>query len=450
MKPKLKNIKGFSSKKSSPNTNNSSSSYLAEDENFKSFSIQLERLGLQLRDITGDGNCCFRALSDQMFGNESQHLDFRKRVCQYIRQNRDEFEPFVAALIDDEDDDEQNSNSATSSGLNRIKKPAFLSKKLDAFEKYIKNLEQAGTYADNGCLVAFARLYHVNINIHQLNMPIWTISDLDSNKGPLKSGQAQAPIRELHLSYHNGEHYSSIRPFGDNTNTPTNINFYQESQSSASKLKTTRVASVDSDSHNKSNDTNSSKYNESGYDSSNQTKNYKQNGANNYFYEDEANGTSGDELEIKIDQIIEVTKCSDIQLIKDCLAKNSYDTEQTINMFMANMGRMTLEEEDGDAEDCDGSKDTQVKKKDKKVEKKNRQMERQRIKVLEQREKEAIQQQKQTQQLVAGKSSQINDQNLCECNDSGCCSYLNNQASVNSNNSLDFNVSLSNIQTKTI
>ena len=30
-------------------------SYLADDENFPSFAIQLKKLGLQLRDIPGDG-----------------------------------------------------------------------------------------------------------------------------------------------------------------------------------------------------------------------------------------------------------------------------------------------------------------------------------------------------------------------------------------------------------
>lgn len=133
-----------------------SSSYLAEDENFQKFSTQLARLGLELRDVTGDGNCCFRALSDQMNGNESNHLEYRKRVCTYMRQNREEFEPFVAALIDDEDEQQQQSN-VSSVELNR----KLFNRKLDAFEKYIKNLEQAGTYADNGCLVAFARLYQV-------------------------------------------------------------------------------------------------------------------------------------------------------------------------------------------------------------------------------------------------------------------------------------------------
>lgn len=92
----------------------SSASYLAEDNNYTNFSAQLARLGLELRDITGDGNCCFRALSDQMHGTEEHHIEYRKRVCQYMKQSREEFEPFVAALIDEEE------LSSESSSGNRI------------------------------------------------------------------------------------------------------------------------------------------------------------------------------------------------------------------------------------------------------------------------------------------------------------------------------------------
>lgn len=41
-----------------------------------------------------------RALSDQMEGDETHHLEYRKRVCNYMRQNREEFEPFIGLLID--------------------------------------------------------------------------------------------------------------------------------------------------------------------------------------------------------------------------------------------------------------------------------------------------------------------------------------------------------------
>jgi OTU domain-containing protein 3 len=483
MKPKLKNLKAFgsSSKKSSSSANSNNSSYLAEDENFKSFSTQLERLGLQLRDITGDGNCCFRALSDQMFGNEGQHFDFRKRVCQYIRQNRDEFEPFVAALIDDEDDDNDASNNNAGA---KVKKFLSNNKKLDAFEKYIKNLEQAGTYADNGCLVAFARLYQVNINIHQLNMPIWTISCQDTTAiNQKKTASINQALRELHLSYHNGEHYSSIRPLGDNTQTPTNINFYQDavtgqattskSSSSATKsgLKNGSASSVSS----------RAKNSDSTYNLETKSSSYKatiSGDACNHYDVTEYEPLS-EELEIQIEQIIDITKCMDINLVKEYLVKNNYDTGQTIHVLMSSMNLMSLGREmnndNEDAED-EGSNDgdderlssTSNRKgattaaatvKDKKNEKKERQMERQRLKVLEQREKELLVKQKTSKNssnAVKAGSSAVDNQ--CPCENSGSCAHCapaqsrNGVApSLNSNNNgLDFNVSLSKIETKTI
>ncbi len=37
-------------------------------------------------------------------------------------------------------------------------------------------LKKMGTYAGQDAIVAFARLYGVNVVIHQLNSPVWTVS----------------------------------------------------------------------------------------------------------------------------------------------------------------------------------------------------------------------------------------------------------------------------------
>lgn len=157
-------------------------SYLADDENFPSFSTQLGKLGLQLRDIPGDGNCLFRALGDQLEGHCRNHYKFRFQVANYMSEHRDEFEPFI------EDD--------------------------IPFDRYIKNLSTMGTYAGNDAIVAFARLYQVNVVIHQLNSPFLLI------QGPKTNIQS---TKQIHISYHNGDHYSSVRKVDDNTESPANI-----------------------------------------------------------------------------------------------------------------------------------------------------------------------------------------------------------------------------------
>ena len=354
-------------------------SYLADDQNFQSFSNQLLKLGLELRDITGDGNCCFRALSDQMEGSERLHLEFRNRVCMYMRQNRDEFEPFVAALIEEEEAD-----------INKK-----MNKKLDAFEKYIKNLENTGTYADNGCLVAFARLYQVDINIHQLDLPVWTIHGCIPRKNQV--------VRQLHLSYHNGEHYSSIRPLGDRTNTPTNISFASSLPPQPPVKKVSKA--------------NSNNYYNDSYDN---------------YASDTEDAQNLCLQNLKVDQIMTVTDCHDVNLIVEKLKENDDDLEKTI-MALTEMRLEGEDESSGEesgTKSKSGKKDSKKNKRDKKVEKKQRQMERQRIEVLKQREQEA------PNAKPTSKCIKTNDSNR--------------QDNLLQDNEPDLNISINNVQVNSI
>ena len=45
--------------------------------------------------ITGDGNCLFRAILYCLFKDDSQHFELRQKVCQYMLNNRTDFEGFV-------------------------------------------------------------------------------------------------------------------------------------------------------------------------------------------------------------------------------------------------------------------------------------------------------------------------------------------------------------------
>jgi len=45
--------------------------------------------------VEGDGNCLFRALGDQGDGGQGEHARHRAEVVRYMRDHRDDFEPFV-------------------------------------------------------------------------------------------------------------------------------------------------------------------------------------------------------------------------------------------------------------------------------------------------------------------------------------------------------------------
>ncbi|XP_077998534.1 OTU domain-containing protein 3-like [Glandiceps talaboti] len=238
-------------------------SYLAEDENFASFATQLQTRGLQLRDIPGDGNCLFRALGDQLEGHTRNHIRQRQDTVQYMIDHRDDFEPFV------EDD--------------------------IPFDRHASLLRKPGTYAGNDAIVAFARLHEVNVIIHQLNAPLWQVNGTEKSKA-----------RELHISYHNGDHYSSVRKLGDSSDQPANLTL--------PPVKETPTHKKGKQQHQKQTDEELDGY----YD-------YSEDTTETFVYDDS--------LETE-QRIMNETGCQDLQLIRETLADNEYDVEATIDFLI--------------------------------------------------------------------------------------------------------------------
>lgn len=246
-----------------------------QDPSFVSLKQQLVAMGLTLREIPGDGNCLFRALGDQLDGTPNTHQKHRQDVVAYMRQHRSDFEPFV------EDD--------------------------VPFDRHLSNLAELGTYAGNDCIVAFARLHEVNIVIHQLNAPLWQISGIEGKKN----------IRELHISYHNGDHYNSVRRIGDVTTSPASI----------------KLAVQESSNDTKDKKKNGSKSPEKSY-SDDYCQEYGQEYGQDYpvwsgegydYSEPVYEGLSKEEQ-----MVIDKTGCEDLQLIRFQLEAHEYDVEEAI------------------------------------------------------------------------------------------------------------------------
>jgi len=151
-------------------------------DDFSSLNNQLGILGLSLKQVTGDGNCLFRAFGDQLEGNPQSHMKHRTDVVSFMKEHRDDFEPFVEDNI--------------------------------TFDNHLRNLSELSTFGGNDSIVAFARHHSVTVVIHQLNKPVWQIH----------GGPNGSPCdREVHISYHNGDHYNSVRKTGDLSNAPARI-----------------------------------------------------------------------------------------------------------------------------------------------------------------------------------------------------------------------------------
>ncbi|KAK5576510.1 hypothetical protein RB653_007654 [Dictyostelium firmibasis] len=136
------------------------------------FQQQLEPLGFIIKDVAGDGNCLFRSIADQLQDAPNEHRKYREAICKYIERNKDMFAPFI--------DDEE----------------------FESFEEYIQEMREDATWGGHVEIQAASLAYNVNITIHQMDQPRWEIT----NHFPPEKNKT------IHLSYHNDEHYNSVRP----------------------------------------------------------------------------------------------------------------------------------------------------------------------------------------------------------------------------------------------
>ena len=74
------------------------------------------------------------------------------------------------------------------------------------------NQNKDGEFAGNEAIVALAKFHRVEIIIHQANQAVWNIDGATE--------QTTGQKRQLHIAYHDWEHYSSVRPKKDFSKEP--------------------------------------------------------------------------------------------------------------------------------------------------------------------------------------------------------------------------------------
>ncbi|KAG5614652.1 hypothetical protein H5410_014476 [Solanum commersonii] len=70
--------------KSKPNKQSHAKKH-GKQTDISEFRAQLDALGLKIIQVTADGNCFFRALGDQLEGNEEEHEKYRAMTVKFIR-----------------------------------------------------------------------------------------------------------------------------------------------------------------------------------------------------------------------------------------------------------------------------------------------------------------------------------------------------------------------------
>ena len=129
--------------------------------------------------MQADGNCLFRALSDQLyFDHGAAHDDIRTDICHYLQAHESDFCHFLVLDDDDVPPEEQDA--------------------LD-FASYVNKMRQDGEWGGNVELVAAARLYQRSIVVYSVDLDTYRI-DCDKPSGP-----------DMMVSYHDNDHYNSVR-----------------------------------------------------------------------------------------------------------------------------------------------------------------------------------------------------------------------------------------------
>lgn len=142
------------------------------DNDLVKFKTQLTIYGLKLKEINADGNCLFRALSDQLKGNETHHVELRTECADYIEENKELYKFFI-------EDDEK-------------------------IEDYISWIREDARWGGQLEMNALAQIHRFNVVVHQVDNPCMAQEFFPWDTVPT-----------LHISYHLGEHYNSVRACAD-------------------------------------------------------------------------------------------------------------------------------------------------------------------------------------------------------------------------------------------
>ena len=141
------------------------------------FREEIKTIEFKIKDIKSDGNCLYRAFSDQVYGNENLFGIVKAKCLDYLELEKEFFGQFIEGG-------------------------------LEKFEDYIKMKKIDGVWGDDIEIQAMSEIYNRPIEIYSYSkLPIKTFHenslsvryDRDVNKLP--------PIR---LSYHGKAHYNSI------------------------------------------------------------------------------------------------------------------------------------------------------------------------------------------------------------------------------------------------
>mmetsp|Transcript_21107 Transcript_21107/g.26089 ORF Transcript_21107/g.26089 Transcript_21107/m.26089 type:complete len:661 (-) Transcript_21107:170-2152(-) len=140
-----------------------------ENAGVSDFMEKLKKKGLEMIEMEGDGNCLFRAVSYQVYGDDKMHTEIRKRCLDFMAKDEAHFSQFVTG---------------------------------ESFRDYIRRKRFDGVHGNNPEIQAISELFNRPVEVFVPNNGASPINIFHS-----EYKTSDAPIR---LSYHDGNHYNAV------------------------------------------------------------------------------------------------------------------------------------------------------------------------------------------------------------------------------------------------
>jgi OTU domain-containing protein 5 len=144
----------------------------SHQKQFLQFEKELKnKKGFIIKKMSEDGNCLFRSIADQIYGDPEMHDQVRERCINYIKMERDHFSQFIT----------------------------------EDFNDYVDRKKKNGCFGNNLEIQAIGEIYNRPIEIYTYNQNGLSMEPINIFHNQYSTDNS--PIR---LSYHNGNHYNSI------------------------------------------------------------------------------------------------------------------------------------------------------------------------------------------------------------------------------------------------
>jgi hypothetical protein len=144
----------------------------------KAFEKKLLEKGMHIVEVSGDGNCLFRAVSHQLYGTDSYHLELRRQCVQHMKEHKERF---------------------------------FLFCESD-FDKYLATMRIPGTWGSEMEIRALEEITNMFICIYASTDTKRVLEPMKTNFDDLSmfDGGVLEFGHPMLLSYHGNNHYNSI------------------------------------------------------------------------------------------------------------------------------------------------------------------------------------------------------------------------------------------------